>query len=383
MNPLARMPPCAERARDRRMSLLRQARTGYRILHMLALAWGFAGVAFPGPPLPEVDGSVTIAAQEWPMRPGPRSVTAHVRYPGGRLTGVNSGTGLMLSLHNWGGVGFVGAPDPAALVDAMDLVVIGVDYLQSGPDEALQGLPYDFGYLQALDALRGLHWAMESLSARGISFDSGRLFATGGSGGGNVALMAHKLAPRTFAAVADLSGMKRLSDDIAFGLPGGSSLNARYSRVPSDPAYLSPDRQQLHDLANLDHLRILRALGSKTRLITVHGREDTTCPFADAEQFATNARAAGFEVETWFIGAEDLDGDLFADAGHSLGDRTRILHHVAGRYLRPNAPDSLRRSGATDFDRREVIRLSTTNGAYEVDYRYGIPIGRRVESIPE
>lgn len=61
----------------------------------------------------------------------------------------------MLSLHNWGGVGFVGAPDPAALVDAMDLVVIGVDYLQSGPDEALQGLPYDFGYLQALDALRG------------------------------------------------------------------------------------------------------------------------------------------------------------------------------------------------------------------------------------
>lgn len=62
---------------------------------------------------------------------------------------------------------------------------------------------------------------MESLSARGISFDSGRLFATGGSGGGNVALMAHKLAPRTFAAVADLSGMKRLSDDIAFGLPGG------------------------------------------------------------------------------------------------------------------------------------------------------------------
>lgn len=358
------------------MRLLHPARTGFRTLLVLALAGGLTSLAASLPPLPAGDGSAAIPAQEWLFRPGPRSVTVQVRYPQGRLTGVKAGTGLMLSLHNWGGTGFVGAPDPTALVDALDLVVIGVDYLQSGSDDALHGAPYDFGYLQGLDALRALHWVMESLTAQGIPFDSRRLFATGGSGGGNVALMAHKLAPRTFAAVVDLSGMKRLSDDIAFGFPGGSSLNARYSRLVADPAYLTPDRQQLHDLGDPDHLRILRALGSETHLITIHGREDTICPFADAERFVTNARAARLDVEAWFIGTEDRDGDVFIDAGHSLGDRTRILLRVAGRYLRLDSPESLRHRGPTDFERQELIRLPTANGAYVIDYRDRVPIGR-------
>ena len=40
-------------------------------------------------------------------------------------------------------------------------------------------------------------------------------------GGGNITLMVNKLAPRTFAAAIDMSGMARLTDDIAFNLPGG------------------------------------------------------------------------------------------------------------------------------------------------------------------
>ena len=74
-----------------------------------------------------------------------------------------------------------------------------------------------------------------------MPFASGRIYATGGSGGGNVSLMANKLAPRTFACTIDLCGMKKLSDDIAYNLPGGSGLDARWSRDPKSSNYLSPD----------------------------------------------------------------------------------------------------------------------------------------------
>ena len=83
--------------------------------------------------LPRVDGDAVIPAQEWPPQPGPRNIKVYIRYPHGNIEGVKSSTGLMLSLHNWGGTAFTGAPDPAALVTRYDVVAIGVDYLQSGP----------------------------------------------------------------------------------------------------------------------------------------------------------------------------------------------------------------------------------------------------------
>src|SRR5204863_409622 len=133
--------------------------------------------------------------------------------PGGELRQVKPTTGLMLSLHNWGGRGFAGTADAKSLAERFNVVAVGVDYLQSG-DNASNDIPepYDFGYLQALDALRALHFVFDGLQSRGIAFAKGRIFATGGSGGGNVTLMVNKLAPRTFACVIDLCGMARLTD---------------------------------------------------------------------------------------------------------------------------------------------------------------------------
>ena len=62
-----------------------------------------------------------------------------------------------------------------------------VDYLQSGDSPAARE-PYDFGYLQALDALRALWWVRDQLrTTNHASHDDARMFACGGSGGGNVA----------------------------------------------------------------------------------------------------------------------------------------------------------------------------------------------------
>ncbi|MBL9128219.1 MAG: hypothetical protein JNL97_11250 [Verrucomicrobiales bacterium] len=328
------------------------------------------------PSLPDVQGSVSLEAQEWSLKPGPRSIAVHVRYPGpeGRLANVRPTTGLMLSLHNWGGSGFAGTADPDFLARTFDVVAVGVDYLQSGRKAAIDDPePYDFGWLQALDALRALHWAFHDLERRGIPFDRTRLYATGGSGGGNVTLMANKLAPRTFAAAIDLCGMKKLSDDIAFGLPGGSELDARYVRDPNHRFYLPPDAQEIRFTSHPNHLATMKTLGCRARIVTVHGVDDRTCP--DVEEYATNMLRSGLDFLHVPVTRDALDGEVFTSSAHALGDRTRIVERVAGRFLNPASPECARLEGPTDFERKEAIRYATSHGTWVVDYRRGFPVG--------
>lgn len=362
------------------------------------------------PALPEQNTAVEVPAQEWPLRPGPRRVRVLVHYPGGKLANVGERTGLMLTLHNWGGIDCVGTASPTVLAEKLNVVALCVNYLQSGPKDSIEGPePYDFGYLQALDALRALWWLDHGLKSREIKFAQGRIFATGGSGGGNVTLMCHKLAPRTFACVVDLCGMKKLSDDIAFNLPGGSDLNARFNRNPASPNFLSLDRQELHFIGNPDHLAFGERGGvsppvvprevqttnnqganaapfaktqSHCKIITVHGRDDTTCPFPDAVEMVDWMRRAKLDVEPHFIGKDQLDGKVFTSTGHALGNRTEIVLKLGAKSLSPNDPDRHERSGPSDFARRENIRYRTSNGAFEIDYSNGFPIGRFVASEP-
>lgn len=338
------------------------------------------------PALPEKDGAVELPAQEWPLRPGPRRVRVLVHYPRGSLDSVDARTGVMLTLHNWGGTDCVGTANPRHLADTLNVVALCVNYLQSGKQDSIDGPePYDFGYLQALDALRALWWTCDRLPMQGRAFAAGRIYCTGGSGGGNVTLMANKLAPRTFACVIDLCGMKKLSDDVAFQLPGGSDLNARYVRDPAHPYHLSPDHQELRFLGNREHLQVQKQLGATARIVTVHGQEDATCPFPDAVEMVDAMRAAGISVEPHFLRRDDLDGKIFTSAGHSLGDRTQIVLKVAGKYLRPGEAESLERKTPSDFERREAIRFPTSQGAIVIDYREGFPIGRyeSLEPLPE
>ena len=330
--------------------------------------------------LPDTDGVVEIPAQEWPLRPGPRQVRVRVHYPRGGLKGVGPRTGLFLTLHNWGGTDCVGTADPATLAERCDCVALCVNYLQSGPRDSIEGPePYDFGWLQALDALRALHWVWQGLREQKISFDDSRIYVTGGSGGGNVSLMANKLAPRTFAAVFDLCGMAKLSDDIAFQLPGGSELNARYSRDPASPNFLSRDRQELHFVGHPVHLAQQKALGQQTRIHVIHGATDEVCPIADAQELIANAQAAGLQVVPVIVDPARVDGTVFTTTGHALGDRTAIVLQVGGAGLDPQHAGRFVRQGPTDFERRdEAVRYRTSGGEWVVSYRKGWPEGRFV-----
>lgn len=328
------------------------------------------------PALPDVDGAVLIPAQEWPLRPGPRTVKILIHYPGGKRTGVTEQTGVMLTLHNWGGTDCVGTADPRTLAKELNVVAICVNYLQSGAKDSIEGPePYDHGYLQALDSLRALWFVTQGLKDARQPFAQGRIYSTGGSGGGNVTLMCNKLAPRTFACVVDLCGMPKLSDDIAFNLPGGVDLDARYRRDPSDPYYLSPDAQEIRNLGHQAHLQSMRELGSSAKILVVHGAEDST--YADAKEMVDNMAEAKLAIEPHFITKTDVDGKVFTTSGHALGNRTLIVLQTAGRYLRPDSPDLLVHEGPSDFDLcDEKVRYATPGGEWIISYREGFPVGR-------
>lgn len=349
----------------------------------LILAPGLAAADERWPALPEKDGAVELPAQEWPHRRGPRTVRVRVHYPTGTRAGVGPDTGLMLTLHNWGGTDCAGTASPAVLARELNVVALCVNYLQSGPADAVDGPePYDYGYLQALDALRALAFARDALIKRGKPFAEGRTYCTGGSGGGNVTLMANKLAPRTFACAVDLCGMAKLSDDIAYNLPGGSTLNARYSRDPKNRNHLTLDHQELRFVGHPDHLGEMNRLGNAAKLVVVHGVDDATCPFADAEEMVGWMRRARLDVEPHFVTKSDLDGTVFTSSGHPLGDRTEIVLKVAGKYLRPGGADALVRRGKSDFERRDEVRYRTSGGSFVISYAAGYPVGRFEPAAP-
>lgn len=346
------------------------------LLVMISMLGATGASELNWPDLPVQDGTVSIPAQEWPRSPGPREVTVYVQYPGGAIEGVRQSTGLMLSLHNWGGTGWRGTADPAVLTEQLDVIAIGVDYLQSEPGSPLDP-PYDFGYLQALDALRAVWWMWQGLRDAGRPFDDSRIFATGGSGGGNVSLMVNKLAPRTFACIVDLCGMARLSDDIAFGLKQHSSLNARYSPDPESPNYLNPDAQAIRDPGHPAHAATMKSLGNTCRVISVHGVDDTSCPVEDKRRMIENLKTAGLDAVGHFITEDDVDGSTVQNTGHALGDRTAIVLRFAKSLLQPDGPDALRRAGRPDFEQRDAsVRYATPNGVYVIDYGTGYPVGR-------
>ncbi|MEX0724842.1 MAG: DUF2920 family protein [Planctomycetaceae bacterium] len=346
----------------------------------ITLIFGFLSQPAIGadwPALPDENTAVEIPAQEWPLRPGERTVRVLVHYPHGRRDAVTAETGLMLSLHNWGGTDCAGTASPQVLADRLNVVTLCVNYLQSGKADSIDGPePYDFGYLQGLDALRALWWVRDRLTAGGYEFDDGRIYSTGGSGGGNVTQMVNKLAPRTFTCVIDMCGMKKLSDDIAFNLAGGSDLDARWTRDPEHPYYLAPGHQELRFIGCPEHLWTMKRLGTSSKIVVVHGVDDTTCPFADAEEMVKFMRGHGIDVVPHFISKGDLDDSVFTSTGHSLGNRTEIVFRVAEKYLRPNSDEFLHRETPTDFERKDDVRYRTSDGEFVISYRHGYPVGR-------
>ena len=86
---------------------------------LFVLYWGRMTAAEVWPTLPVQSSAVEIPAQSWPHNPGPRRVRIRVVYPGNTLRHVNARTGVMLTLHNWGGEDCDGTANPDALANRL------------------------------------------------------------------------------------------------------------------------------------------------------------------------------------------------------------------------------------------------------------------------
>lgn len=308
-----------------------------------------------------------FVAQEWPIKPGERKVKMFVQEP---VAGINSNTGLMLVLHNWGGVYNSGEYLKwcKTFADRYNVVAMSVNYLQSGQDWKAAP-PYDHGYLQAIDCIRALYTVQKQLKDRGIAFNERRVYSMGGSGGGNVTEMVMKLAPHTFACGVDICGMPGLIDGIAYGTgEWGTSLNAGYSKDPASPAYLSRDMQEIRDFGNLAHCRLLKAANPNLKIVIVHGTEDGSCPVVPKIRQYANMIEAGLQADAHFLTAADVDGSVITTTGHAVGDREQVVVKFADEYMKETGKRAKAAPGPSDFTRGGTFEYPTSGGKYIIDF---------------
>lgn len=312
--------------------------------------------------------------QEWPFQPGERFVKMHVEEP---PQGINENTGLMLCLHNWGGVynQDVYLQWCRSFSERFNVIAASVNYLQSGDTEprVLGEKPYDHGYLQAMDCLRALYHIQQQLKEAGVTINPRRCYSMGGSGGGNVTLMVNKLAPHTFACVVDICGMPGLTDGIAFGTGEyGSHLNAGYSRDPESPAYLTKDMQEIRDPGHPGHLRLAYAANPNNKVIIVHGQDDLSCPVVHKISIFRNMVDAGFRPDGHFLTAWHVDGEAVTTTGHPVGDREKVVIRFADEYMKQDGAKALEVPGPNDFERAGQVVFPTSGGRFVVDFS-GVP----------
>lgn len=317
-----------------------------------------------------LDEHCEVPAQEWPFAPGERTVPIYVRAP---TAGITPATGIMIVLHGWGGDYLSDRMRPWIYFypDAFDVVVVSVQYLQSGrewwPGE--REIPYDHGYLQAIDAIRALGFVRARLREARIAYDDARSFIMGGSGGGNITQMAAKFAPHSFAVAVDCCGMPGLIDAIAYGTgEWGTRLNAAYSRDPASPRYLAPHAQRIRDFGDPEHCRLLAQANPDLKLVIIHGTADTTCPVVPKIRQFANMVAAGLDVDGRFLTAADVDGEAVTRPDHEIGRMELATEKYAGVYLRPDGPLARRRTGPSDFDLGGEVVYPVEDGRYVIDY---------------
>lgn len=311
-------------------------------------------------------------ARELPGQPAgaARKVKMFVQEP---AAGINGGTGLMLVLHNWGGVYNLAEYLKwcKTFADRYNVIGISVNYLQSGQDWKAEA-PYDHGYLQAMDCLRALYTVWQQLKDNNVIFNERRVYSMGGSGGGNVTQMVMKLAPHTFACGVDICGMPGLIDAIAYGTGEGTSLNAGYSKDEKSPAYLSKDMQEIRDFGNLAHCKLLKAANPSLKIVIVHGTSDTSCPVVPKIAQFQNMIAAGLEVDAHFLTPVDVDGTAITTTGHAVGDREQVVIRYADEYLKESGKLKKATAEPSDFSRGGTFEYPTSGGKYVIDYS-GVP----------
>ncbi|HJN18078.1 MAG TPA: prolyl oligopeptidase family serine peptidase [Armatimonadota bacterium] len=252
-------------------------------------------------------------------------------------------TGLMLLLHGWGGDYHQYDAYAEDWRNRYNCVMVQVQY--RGSKDA--STPYDFGKYQAIDVLRCMHRVRQQ-----CKINDERIFGWGGSGGGNVILQCGKMAPNTFALIVEHAGITHPTNaaDMEAGWDrpnraggwqgtalGGTKEYPEHEKLVRDPVHHA-------DLFN-------------TKVYVFHPDLDTTVGVQHGIQMAYALKAAG----------KDAVLELIEGGNHSSGgalDPNERSRKTSTEFYAGEDILTRRKSGPTDFDRREPVRLPVNDGMY-------------------
>lgn len=285
-------------------------------------------------------------------------------------------TGFAVFCHGWGGNRFH-RDHLAGFFEALDIVAVSPEYRDSGFESrtgkssgAGWNIPYEFGKLQAVDALQALSTAIDRYRV-----DRRRLFLIGCSGGGHVALQAMAFAPHTFALAVALAPITRPTDrsDVETG---------PYRNDPKPDEYLSrgpdyrtgwgwqgvalaektfaPEEWNIRNCQRPEHVAAIQR-----KVVLLHGTADDVVDVHHSLDMTAALIRAGKPVSLHL-----LDGRT-----HDLSESALTRRFPLGGDLEQFAMHDLSTAvtdGQTDFDRRSEVAL----GRWTVSFTTGVPVLR-------
>jgi hypothetical protein len=247
---------------------------------------------------------------------------------------------------------------------------------------------WDFGYGQALDVLRALHWLVEQLR---LSYGIERpppIDVVSQSAGSQVAIMALKLAPRTFASVLDIGGyfivggsepllVELLSNQFghsdhaahaSFIYPGMPKM-ALVRRVPVPFADgLTRRESTLADEVSIrvvtDHAAWITRTQLSGRFLSIGGAADLRMTNEGRDTFLGHLRKAGVDAELEVIGKDRVDGSIFSATEHEI---TRAPERVYRQYAAKLRKTSV--TSVSDLGSDSVYEFPTATGSWSMSFR--------------
>lgn len=219
-------------------------------------------------------------------------------------------------------------------------------------DESLATLN-DMGPVQAMDNLISLYYVNLFLHDNGIVYDKNKVIAFGNSHGAYLAELCNSYMPGVFSAIIDIGG---------YVFPNYLSGSCKREILSILPEYNTVVDTLFDDLikyiATDTEIYDLKALYttecSRSRIIAFHGEKDYLTPVAEKRDYIHRSGNWDFNLIT----DNDVDGEIFKNADHSLGaDFIKLIDHVFDNYTLRSGEEKMMFSGSlfvTDSARYEI-----------------------------
>lgn len=240
----------------------------------------------------------------------------------------------------------------------------------------------DFGYIQAMDCLYAIAYAINSYRAIGISFNSRRIFIYGSSFGGLIAQICSRFAPHTFSLVADASGYAHVDEPTVFPDYFRAKVMSTmialkkilyYSKDPKDEYYFSPDMHKIRSPDSISHTNTYKKM-FKGKIIMFHAMGDKLVNVNDKIELEKLYKKSGIDCTQYLFSEKDVDGEIIRSNEHCMGaDLKKLFEKYCDKFALEKNQHTLKKASPTDFDLKHKITYMGKNVFYEIDYSDDYP----------